>query len=326
MAKYIITGGAGFIGSHVVEELVRRKEQVVVIDNLLTGKRSNIEPFLDNINFIHGSIENRDMLETEFKDADYVIHLAALPSVPRSIREPVLSDKINVNGTLCVFETARKTGKKVVYASSSSVYGDSKDLPKREANTGFPLSPYALQKLTNEKYAAIYNSTFGCNFVGLRLFNVFGPRQDPDSEYSAVIPKFIKTISKDKVPIIYGDGKTSRDFTYVKNVVSAILLACEHDTEQKIFNVATGSSVSLNDLVEKIGRVCDKKVSTVYAKERQGDIKHSLADISLAKAYLEYYPKYTFDEGLAETVQSILQNTKYESKEKQTAKISEQDV
>lgn len=303
--NYIVTGGAGFIGSHVVEELVKKGENVTVIDNLLTGKKENLKPFLKKIRFIKKSVEDEKLLLKEFKNADVIIHLAALPSVPRSIKEPVISDKMNINGTVCVFEAAKKTGKKVVYASSSSVYGDLKTLPKMESHPTSFLSFYALQKLTDEKYASLYNSIFGCDFVGMRFFNVFGPRQDSNSEYSAVIPKFIKMIKEGKTPTIYGDGKTSRDFTYVKNVVDALLLACNTKTKSKIFNVATGQRISLNELVSKIGKIEGKNISPLYEKEREGDIKHSLADISLAKKELGYIPKYSFDEGLLETAKTL---------------------
>ncbi len=306
MSVYIVTGGAGFIGSHVVEELVKRGESVKVIDDLSTGNLANIEPFLDKITFIKGSITNEALLLKEFNGANYVIHLAAIPSVPRSLNQPVMTNNANITGTVCVFETARKLGIKVVYASSSSVYGIPKELPNVETQTPNPISFYALQKATCEKYAALFHSIYGCDFVGLRFFNVFGERQDPNSEYAAVIPKFIRMMKHGKTPTIFGDGETSRDFTYVKNVVHGILLACAaKNTGGKIYNVATNSRITLNQIVMLINKELKLNVVAKHEAERLGDIKHSFASIEKARSELGYSPLFSFEEGLIETIKHV---------------------
>jgi len=306
MAKYAVTGGAGFIGSHVVEELVKNNEEVIVIDNLSTGKLENLKQSINKIKFVRGSITDLDLLNEQFRGVDYIIHLAALPSVPRSIKNPLLSNNYNLDGTLNVFEIAKTLNIKVVYASSSSVYGDSEKLPKEESMSSKPLSFYAVQKHTGEEYAKLYSKIYGCEFVGLRFFNVFGPRQDPDSEYSAVIPKFIKLVKEGKPLTIYGDGSTSRDFTYVKNVVKGILAAC--DTKGiggEVFNIACNDRITLNQLAEDIQSILGIDAVIKHAEHRVGDIKHSQADISKAKRILGYVPEYTFKQGLEATVKSF---------------------
>ncbi len=305
MSKYVVTGGAGFIGSHVVEELVKHNEEVIVIDNLSTGKLENLKQFINKIKFVKGNITDSALLRREFSGVDFVIHLAALPSVPRSIKDPISSNENNITGTLNIFEVAKDLKLKVIYASSSSVYGDSAVLPKSENMPFNPLSFYAVQKQTDEQYAALYSKIYGCDFIGLRFFNVFGPRQDPDSEYSAVIPKFIALIKNSKSPTIYGDGLTSRDFTYVKNVVHGILLACKsNNSSGHVFNIACGDRITLNQLANDIQEILNKKVKINYAPHRTGDIKHSQADISKAKTMLKYSPKFTFKQGLMETVKA----------------------
>ncbi|MCF7871723.1 SDR family oxidoreductase [Candidatus Woesearchaeota archaeon] len=302
--KFLVTGGAGFIGSHVVEHLVFVGLDVKVVDNLLTGKKENIFAFEDKISFYEQDIIDTEELVSLFENVDCVVHLAALPSVPRSIKDPLGSNKNNITGTLSVFEAARLAGvKRIIFASSSSVYGDSPKLPKEETMAPNPLSLYAVQKYTDEQYAKLYCKLFNMNIIGLRFFNVFGPRQDPHSEYSAVIPKFIKLISEDKSPTIYGDGLTSRDFTYVGNVVEAIMLATKaENVSGEIINIACGNRITLNELVDHIKKILSKTVETTYVDERVGDIKHSLADISKAKMLIGYSPKYSFSKGLEKTV------------------------
>lgn len=251
LAKYLVTGGAGFIGSNIVEELVDRNESVRVLDNLSTGRRENIEPFMDKIEFIEGDLRDLDAVRKAVEGVDYVLHQGALPSVPRSIDEPLTTNEVNVNGTLKVLIAARDAGvKRVVYASSSSIYGNSEVLPKREDMPPNPLSPYAISKLAGENYCRIFYQIYGLETVCLRYFNVFGPRQDPTSQYSAVIPKFINAMLNGERPIIYGDGKQSRDFTFVANVVQANLLACEaNGVAGELFNVACGERYTLLDLI-----------------------------------------------------------------------------
>jgi nucleoside-diphosphate-sugar epimerase len=315
LAKYIVTGGAGFIGSHVVEELLKLGESVKVIDNLVTGKLENIAPFMDKITFIEGSITDLALLEKEFEGADFIIHLAALPSVPRSLKKPALADNYNINGTVCVFEAARKKKIKVIYATSSSVYGIPKTLPNVETQPVNPISFYALQKQTCEKYAALFHELYGCDFVGLRLFNVFGPRQDPNSEYAAVIPKFIKLMKQGKKPVILGDGETSRDFTYVKNVVSGFLLACKaSNTGGKIYNIATGSRITLNQIVSMINNEFGTNIAPEHENERIGDIKHSFANVEKAKTEIGYIPLFSFESGLKETIKSVVEDMAQEKK------------
>lgn len=305
MANYVVTGGAGFIGSHVVEELVRQKQTVTVIDNLLTGKKENIAPYLSKINFLFDSITNKDVLKTSFADADYVIHLAALPSVPRSIKDPLASHENNLTGSLTVFDVAKEMGvKRVVYASSSSVYGNSETLPKVETMPKKPLSFYALQKSTVEEYTKLYHDLYGSEFVGMRFFNVFGSRQDPDSNYAAVIPKFIKLMKKGVAPTIYGDGKTSRDFTYVTNVVDGLITACKHPNKigGEVFNLAYGERYSLNELVAELNTLLETNLTPTYEDFRAGDVKHSQAGTQKMKRILKFEPKVNFKDGLKEVV------------------------
>ena len=306
MAKWVVTGGAGFIGSHVVEELVNRNEEVIVIDNLLTGKKENIKDFADKITFVKGSITDEELLSKTLKGVDYIIHLAALPSVPRSIEDPLGSNEHNITGTLNVFNEAKKAGvKRVVYASSSSVYGDSETLPKIETMPKKPLSFYALQKSTDEEYAKLYNKLYGSDFVGLRFFNVFGPRQDPHSVYAAVIPLFVKLMKEGKEPTIYGDGETSRDFTPVKNVVHGLLLTATSQNKKlggEVFNLACGERISLNQLVEEINNLLGTEIKPKYEDFRVGDIKHSLSDSSKLKDAVGYEVVMDFKNGLKELV------------------------
>ena len=307
MAKYLVTGGAGFIGSNIVEELVKRNESVRVLDNLSTGRRENIEPFMDGIEFIEGDLRDLDSVRKAVNGVDYVLHQGALPSVPRSIDNPLTTNEVNVNGTLNVLTSARDAGvKRVVYASSSSIYGNSEVLPKREDMPPNPLSPYAISKLAGENYCRIFYRIYGLETVCLRYFNVFGPRQDPTSQYSAVIPKFISAMLNGERPKIYGDGKQSRDFTYVANVVQANLLACQADgVAGEFFNVACGERYTVLDLVAELNEILGKDVEPVFTEPRKGDVRHSQADISKAQRLLEYGGLVGFKSGLRMLISSL---------------------
>jgi UDP-glucose 4-epimerase len=300
MAVYLVTGGAGFIGSHLVEELVKRGEQVRVLDNFSTGKRENLTPFLDRIELVEGDIRSYHIVREVVKGVDYVLHQGALPSVPRSVNDPITTNEVNVGGTLNILDASRNAGvKRVVYASSSSVYGANKELPKREDMLPQPISPYAVAKLTGEKYCHVFSRTYGLETVALRYFNVFGPRQDPKSQYSAVIPKFVVGMMEGEELKIHGDGTQSRDFTYVSNVVEANLLAVQaKGVSGEVFNLACGRSLSLNEMVEHIAQVLNRKENIVYGPPQSGDVTHSLADISRTRQYLGYEPRVPVREGL----------------------------
>lgn len=303
--KVIVTGGAGFIGSHLSEELVRRGCDVVVIDNLSTGCLENLENIRNKIRFVEGDICDTDLLVREFKDAVCVFHQAAIPSVPRSARDPHGTNRVNLIGTQSVLEASKRSQVgRVVYASSSSVYGDSPTLPKREEMPMRPISRYALQKATDEHYAKRIYRKHGLETVGLRYFNVFGPRQNPDSEYAAVIPIFIKKILNNEQPTIYGDGTTTRDFTYVVNVVNANILAgYQKDIAGEVFNIASGKNISLSGLVETINNILGKDIKPKYADFIPGDVRHSLADIAKAKSLLGFEVKVDFQTGITETIE-----------------------
>ena len=310
MATYVVTGGAGFIGSHIAEELVRLKHSVRIVDNFFSGKEENIAGIRSDVEVFRQDIAEAGKLDDIFKGADYVIHQAAIPSVPRSIIDPISSNRANVDGTLNVLVAAKDTGiKRVVYASSSSVYGDSPTLPKREDMPAAPLSPYGAQKFFAETYCRVFTRVYGLETVSLRYFNVFGPRQDATSQYSGVFAKFIPAVLQDRVPTIHGDGMTSRDFTYVANVVAANLLACTAPgIGGEVFNVACGGRVTLNFLLEEINRVTGKNVAGNYGEPRQGDIKHSQADIEKAVSRMGYRPHVSFEEGLKKTVEWYSEN------------------
>jgi nucleoside-diphosphate-sugar epimerase len=305
MAVYVVTGGGGFIGSHIVEELIRRKQTVKVLDNFSTGKRENVEPFEDHAEIIEADISEAKNLAQFFKGADYVIHQAAIPSVPKSIIDPVKSHNANVTGTLRVLVACREAGvRRVVYASSSSLYGDSPTLPKHEGMMPNPLSPYGAQKLFGEMYGQVFTRAYGLETVALRYFNVFGPRQDATSQYSGVLALFIPAVLQDRRPTIYGDGLQSRDFTYVENVVEGNLLACTAPgAAGQVFNVACGDRITLNSVLQQINKIVGKDIAPIYGDPRPGDIKHSHADISRARQHLDYAPKVTFEEGLRRTVE-----------------------
>jgi UDP-glucose 4-epimerase len=303
MATYVVTGGAGFIGSHIVEELLRRKQTVRIVDDFSSGKKPNIEPFKKDVEVFQLDIAAGNLGDA-FRGADYVIHQAAIPSVPKSMADPVTSNRANVDGTLNVLVAAREArAKRVVYASSSSVYGDSPTLPKREDMSPDPLSPYGAQKLFGELYCRLFWKSFGLETVALRYFNVFGPRQDPTSQYSGVLAKFIPAVLQDRQPSIYGDGLQSRDFTYVANVVEANLLACTASgAAGEVFNIACGDRITVNSMLEQINHVIGKSIAPIYAAIRHGDILHSQADISKAQARLSYAPRISFQEGLRRTI------------------------
>ncbi len=303
--KYLVTGGAGFIGSHLVESLVTQGQDVRVLDNFLTGKRENLADFIDDIDLIEGDIRDFSTCERALDGVDFVLHQAALPSVPRSIADPVLTNAINVVGTLNLLAASKEAKvKKFVFASSSSVYGDDPNLPKREGTEGFPLSPYAVTKLVGEKYMRVFSEIYGLGTVSLRYFNIFGPRQDPDSQYAAVIPNFITSMERGESPRIFGDGEQSRDFTYVANVVKANILALEsEEISGEVLNIACGDRITINILCEKIRLFIQKDIDPVHGKSRPGDILHSFADIAKAKKMLKYEPTVSFDDGLRETIQ-----------------------
>ena len=300
VAVYLVTGGAGFIGSHIVDRLVELGERVRVLDDFSTGRIENIEHNLDKIELIKGSIVDMDTVRRAVKGVDFVLHQAAIPSVPRSVDDPLGSNEANITGTLNVLIAARDAGvKRLVYASSSSVYGDSPTLPKAEDMPPNPLSPYALTKLAGEYYCRMFAQLYGLETVSLRYFNVFGPRQDPNSQYAAVIPKFLTLMAEDRQPVIHGDGLQTRDFTYVENNVTANLLACERPSVAgEVLNIACGESISLLELVENLNRILGKSLEPILSAPRPGDVKHSLADIQKARRLLGFSPEVGFYEGL----------------------------
>ena len=299
--KVVVTGGAGFIGSNLTDELARDHE-VTVIDNLSTGRIENLDHIRDRIQFINGSILDLDLLRRAFAGADTVFHQAAIPSVQRSVDNPIASNQANVDGTLNVLVAAKDSRvRKVVFASSSSVYGDTPTLPKKEDMKPNPKSPYAITKMAGEYYCRVFSEVYGLKTACLRYFNVFGPRQDPKSEYAAVIPRFVTRILQGKPPVIYGDGQQTRDFTFVKDVVKANILAGKSDAEG-VFNIACGRRISLNELAGLIMEIVGRQVEPEYDEPRAGDIRDSLADISAAGEALGYHPDYDMNSGLKETV------------------------
>ncbi|MFC1921393.1 SDR family oxidoreductase [Chloroflexota bacterium] len=305
--KVVVTGGAGFIGSHLVERLFEQGYLVTIIDDLSTGKIENVKKLLDDGNAVldESSITDLPLLNKLFKDVDYVFHLAAYPSVPRSIENPLECHRVNVTGTLNVLEAARENGVgKVVCASSSSVYGDTPVLPKKEDMLPSPLSPYAVAKLAGEYYCQVFYKVYKLPTVSLRYFNVYGPRQDPNSHYSTVIPKSIKLVNENRPPIIYGDGEQTRDFTFVNDIVEATLLAAENDA-QGVYNIGGGRSTTINKLTKVIIELARSDVKPIYLEPRLGDVSYSLADISRAATF-GYQPKYSLETGLEETMLWII--------------------
>jgi nucleoside-diphosphate-sugar epimerase len=302
--RFLVTGGAGFIGSNIVEELLKRNHTVRVLDNLSTGKKENLTDFLGRIEFIQGDVRNYDQVRSALDGIEVVLHQAALSSVPRSISDPISSNDVNAGGTLNVLKAAKDAGvRRVIYASSSSVYGDTPELPKHEGMVPNPLSPYAVSKLTAELYCRVFPRIYGLETVALRYFNVFGPRQDPLSQYSAVIPKFITAMLKDQQPIVFGDGEHSRDFTFVANVVQGNLLAATAVCEPgSVMNCACHGRITLNELVREINSLLGKNLKPIYREPRTGDIKHSFASIEKARTMIGYSPTVDFRRGLEMTV------------------------
>ena len=311
MAKYLVTGGAGFIGSNLVERLLEKGNSVRVIDNLSTGKIENIMPFLNDIEFIYGDIRNQAEAMDAAAGVDYVLHQAAIPSVQRSIDNPLESEESNIKGTLNILMAAREAGvKRLVYAASSSYYGNSNQLPKREDMPPDTLSPYALTKYVGESYCRLFHALYGLETVAIRYFNVFGPKQDPSSPYSGVISKFITSMMNGKPIVIYGDGEHSRDFTYIENIIDLNLRACTAPgVAGQVFNGGCGKRIPLNELVSAICRAMDKNVMPIYADERAGDVKHSLADVTKAEKLLGYKPLIGLEEGLLRTIAWYLKSS-----------------
>jgi nucleoside-diphosphate-sugar epimerase len=303
MSLYLVTGGAGFIGSHLCEELVRRGERVRVVDSLITGKRANLA-HLPGVEFLEGDLADLEVAHRATAGVDYVLHQAAIPSVPRSVSDPILSNRANIDATLNVLVAARDAAvKRLVYAGSSSAYGDTPTLPKREDMPTKPLSPYALQKLVGEQYLAMFTSLYGLDTVTIRYFNVFGPRQDPSSPYSGVISLFISALSDGRQPIIYGDGGQTRDFTYVANVVDGVLRACHAPgIAGEMMNVATGGRISLNELLATMCELLGVQAQAIYRDARAGDVRDSQADISRAERLVGYVPLVDLREGLTRTL------------------------
>jgi nucleoside-diphosphate-sugar epimerase len=304
MAHYLVTGGAGFIGSHLCEELARRGETVRVVDNLITGKRANLA-HVPNVEFIEGDLADLAVAAHAVRGIDYVLHQAAIPSVPRSVEDPITSNRANIDASLNLLVAARDAGvKRVVYAGSSSAYGNSPTMPKVETMPTAPLSPYALQKLVAEQYCQMFTRLYGLETVTIRYFNVFGPRQDPSSPYSGVISLFIKALFEGQRPKIFGDGEHTRDFTYVANVVDGVLRAAQaKDASGEVINVATNGRVSLNQLFTTLRSLVGASVEPIYDQPRAGDVRDSQADISKAARLLGYKPLVTFEQGLKNTVE-----------------------
>jgi nucleoside-diphosphate-sugar epimerase len=303
MPHYLVTGGAGFIGSHLAEELIRRGHRVRVADSLVTGRRRNLD-HLPQVEFLQGDLAEADFARRAVEGVECVLHQAAIPSVPRSVKDPVTSNRANVDATLNVLVAARDAGaRRVVFAGSSAAYGDTPTLPKHEEMPTNPLSPYALQKVIGEQYLRMFTSLYGLETVTTRYFNVFGPRQDPSSQYSGVISLFATALLENRPPTIYGDGEQTRDFTYVANVVDGVLRACEAPAASgQIINVATGGRISINMLFETMRRLLGADVAPVYTDGRAGDVRDSQADVRKARDLLGYTPSVSFEDGLRRTV------------------------
>jgi len=304
MSHYLVTGGAGFIGSHLVEELVRRGERVRVLDNLSTGKLRNLA-HIPGVEFQEGDLVDPAACARATEGVEYVLHQAAIPSVPRSVKDPVTSNRSNIDGTLNILVAARDAGvKRLVYAGSSSAYGDTPTQPKHEEMPTNPLSPYALQKLVGEQYCQMFTRLYGLETVTIRYFNVFGPRQDPGSPYSGVISLFSTAVLEGRQPTIYGDGGQTRDFTYIANVVDGVLRACHApEVAGEVINVATGGRISLNDLLQVMNGLVGTALSPLYCDARQGDVRDSQADITKARTRLGYTPLVSLEEGLRRTLE-----------------------
>ena len=307
MDKFLITGGAGFIGSNIADRLLEQGHAVRVIDNFLTGKRENLSKALSSQRFelIEGDIRNLDTVRRACEGIDFVLHEAAIPSVPRSIDDPITTNEVNINGTLNVLKASYENKvRRVVYAASSSAYGDTAVLPKKEDMIPSPLSPYAVSKLTGEYYCRVFTNVYGLETVSLRYFNIFGPRQDPNSTYAAVVPRFITALLKGESPTVYGDGEQSRDFTYIENVIHANINACYAPSAAagRVLNIACGTRFTLNTVLRKLEEIVDKKANPKYLPPKKGDVKHSQADITNAANYIQYKIEVDFETGLRRTV------------------------
>jgi nucleoside-diphosphate-sugar epimerase len=304
MRKFLVTGGAGFIGSNICKRLVAEGCQVRVLDNLITGKRSNLDAILDSIEFVEADMGVPDVARTAMEDIEVVLHQGALPSVPRSVDDPAATHQHCVDATFTLLLAARDAGvKRFVYAASSSAYGDTPKLPKVEAMPTSPLSPYAVGKLVGEYYCSVFYRVYGLETISLRYFNVFGPQQDPTSQYAAAIPAFVTAILQDRSPTVYGDGQQSRDFTYIDNVVHANLLAARaKETHGDVVNIACGEAITVNGIIGMINDLLGKDVKPIYAPARPGDVKHSLADITAARERIDFKPVVLFREGLEKSI------------------------
>ena len=305
MAKYLVTGGAGFIGSHIVERLVRDGESVRVLDNFATGKRANLAPFGQKVELVEGDLRKPADCARACAGVEIIFHEGAVPSVPVSVEDPATSHQANIDGTFNILLAARDArGRRLIYAASSSAYGDQPELPKRETARPEPLSPYAVNKLVGEYYLSVFNKCYGLETLSLRYFNVFGPRQDPKSQYAAAIPAFVTAIIHNQPPMIYGDGEQTRDFTYIDNVVHANLLAAKAPkVAGEVVNVACGERVSVNQIIGEINKLLGKNVAPNYVPERAGDVKHSLADITLARQVIGFEPLINFADGLRRAIE-----------------------
>jgi UDP-glucose 4-epimerase len=305
MSKYLVTGGGGFIGSHIVERLVRDGQSVRVLDDFSSGKRENLAPFAGKIEVVEGDLRKPADCAKACAGVQIIFHEGAVPSVPKSVDDPVTSHEANIDGTFNILMAAKNAGcRRVVYAASSSAYGDQPELPKRETARPDPLSPYAVNKLVGEYYLSVFNKCWGLETLSIRYFNVFGPRQDPKSQYAAAIPAFVAAILRGESPTIYGDGEQTRDFTYIDNVVHANLLAAKAPkVAGQVVNVACGERVTVNQIIAQINQLLGKNVKSNHVPERAGDIKHSLADISLAKQLIGYEPLINFADGLRRAIE-----------------------
>ena len=310
MERFLVTGGAGFIGSNICKKLVSQNCFVRVVDNLLTGRKSNLDGIIDKIEYIEADMGDKQVASAAMKDIDVVFHEGALPSVPRSVDDPAASHQHCVDATFTLLLAARDAGiKRFVYAASSSAYGDTPTLPKVETMRPAPLSPYAVGKLVGEYYCSVFSNVYGLETIALRYFNVFGPQQDPKSQYAAAIPAFVTSILKDQPPTIYGDGEQSRDFTYIDNVVEANLLAARAPkTNGEVINIACGQVITVNQIIEMINKSLGKNVKPNYVAERPGDIKHSLADITAATKLINFKPVISFEDGLQKAIEWYSKN------------------
>jgi nucleoside-diphosphate-sugar epimerase len=320
--RYLVTGGAGFIGSNTVDELVRRGHSVVVLDDLSAGKEENLAEVRSKITFMKGSITDIEAVQKAIHQAEFVIHLAARTSVPRSVKDPVETNKVNVDGTLNILVAARDNKvKRVVFAASSAAYGETPTLPKSESMQPQPISPYGVTKYVGELYAYAFGRCYGLENVSLRYFNIFGPRQDPNSPYSGVLSKFCTAFLEETQPVVFGDGEHTRDFTYVDNAVQANLLACEAPSASgRVFNVGTGSRISLNQTLQLLQRISGKQLEAKYEPPRDGDIRDSQADIQSAREFLGYEPAVMFEEGLERTFEWYRVQSAKEAAIKEAAK------